>query len=891
MTPERYKAIKEVYFRALEEPRERRLSWAQKACAADPDLLKEVQSLLDSSDGQESAIMLCNIAGIAAAAAEELLDERAGIGRRIGAYRLEKLLGEGGMGAVFEAWRADDQFRQRVALKLVKASALSDIAIARFQRERQILADLVHPNIARLIDGGVAPDGRPYLVMEFIDGVPIDRYCRVNELGVHERCLLFREVCSAVQFAHRQLVIHRDLKPGNILVTSDGQVKLLDFGIAKLIDEEEQFSGPLTRTGVRLLTPDYASPEQVSGGPVGTGTDVYSLGVLLYELLTGQLPYDLRGKTLADAEYLICTKDPERPSTLLRRSQAAAGADLQRVRRALEGDLDNIVMMALRKEPGQRYLSVEQFSRDVGNYLENRPVIARTPTLTYRTRKLVLRHFAAFVAAGLVLAAIAAGTTATVWQARIAIRERTTAVRRFNDVRKLARTFLYDFNDSLARVPGSIEARKLIVSKGLEYLDSLAAEAGDDLTLRRELGSGYIRIGNIQGNPVMSNLGDTPGAIASYRKAVAILMPLAHRGDYESRSEFAVSLMRFGDLLWATGDNKASLAQYKRALEIQQQLMAERPSDMEQLARTGFNFNNIGDLYLEANEFDNAEASYGRGLDISQRIAYALPDQPKRKEHLSLSFMKLGDIAWHRGDWQRALLWYQKGTALREELLRDNPGDAILLHFLVASYTSLGDTYDKTGDTGVALREYRKALKAATGLAAGNAGDYQSQRDLNVCRNDLAQLLTRQGHFAEARSLLKASREAILRFVKRGSPSRVMLQDLSEVQDQEARLAVRRGNLEEGCKAHAAARETRQHILKLAPGPESRRELLQSLTNEVQACNQMSARLSGSAGELWRARRQEALAQARALADEIRKQTALASADVDLLNLVDTLPR
>jgi eukaryotic-like serine/threonine-protein kinase len=347
-------------------------------------------------------------------------------GRQIGHYRILKEIGRGGMGAVFLAERADDQFRQLVALKLLPHEGQDEIAIRRFVEERQILATMDHPAIARLIDGGLTDDALPYFVMQYVDGVPIDRYCDEQRLTIEKRLRLFCEVCAAVQYAHGKLVVHRDIKPSNILVTASGDVRLLDFGIAKLLSAG---SDSITSSGARIMTPEYASPEQVRGESVTTATDVYSLGVLLYRLLTGQRPYRVTGSSPWEIERAIVEEEPRPPSGLVGELDsetatavaAARETTRERLQRLLSGDLDVIVLRALHKLPDHRYDSVEQLSTDVRRYLDGRPVVARRDTLGYRVRKFAGRNRTAVAASALAIIALLAGTAFSVWQARHAL--------------------------------------------------------------------------------------------------------------------------------------------------------------------------------------------------------------------------------------------------------------------------------------------------------------------------------------------------------------------------------------------------------------------------------------------------------------------------------------
>jgi len=439
MDPDRWRRIEDLFQAALDCEPERRAALLEASCHDDPGLRDEVESLIAAHEEAPFPTMLA--AGLEAARLLDQVAEPAPAGRRIGSYRVERELGEGGMGRVYLATRADDAFDKQVAIKVLRGLDTAD-GLARFRTERQILARLDHPNITHLLDGGTTDEGLPYFVMEFIEGEPIDRYCDRCRLTVTERLVLFQPVLSAVQYAHQNLVIHRDIKPSNVLVTAAGVPCLLDFGIAKLIARDA--GGPShTRTNFRPLTPEYASPEQVRGGAITTATDVYALGVLLYVLLAGHRPYRGTFSTVAELERVICEEEPERPSSASQRPAAevrADGAPLtprsialtregtpERLRRRLSGDLDTVVLMALRKDPQRRYASVEQLSEDIRRHLGDLPVIARPDSRRYRAAKFMARHRASVAAAGLLVVTLVAGSVATLWEAHRARQERDIA--------------------------------------------------------------------------------------------------------------------------------------------------------------------------------------------------------------------------------------------------------------------------------------------------------------------------------------------------------------------------------------------------------------------------------------------------------------------------------
>jgi tetratricopeptide (TPR) repeat protein len=468
----------------------------------DAAMAREIESLLDFAANTRDSSFSLPVQAMAAVAGS-----RTTLHSRIGPYRIERLLGEGGMGAVYQGARDDDQFQKQVAIKLVRGWAQTETGLLRFRQERQILANLEHPNIARLLDGGNTPEGLPFLVMEYVPGEPINAYCAAQQLSTKDRLELFRQVCEPVQYAHQNLVVHRDLKPSNILVTVDGTPKLLDFGIAKLLDPETavELAAPQTGTGLALMTADYASPEQVRGQRVSVATDVYSLGAVLYELLTGHRPHQLKSYDPAEIVQRVCVDSVQPPS-------AWGNASLR-------GDLDTILCRAMEKEPSRRYNSIAQFSEDIHRHLSGLPIMAHPDTLSYRVGKFIRRHYMGVAAVIAVMLALSGGMAVALMQARL-------AQERFDDVRAMANRFLFDFHDSIVGLEGATKARELVVSTALEYLNRLARKAGGDRVLQRELAAAYVKVGRVQGYPGEPNLGRIADARRSFQEAVDLYGPL-----------------------------------------------------------------------------------------------------------------------------------------------------------------------------------------------------------------------------------------------------------------------------------------------------------------------------------------------------------------------------
>ncbi len=766
MNPERWEQIKDLLEAVLERPPAQRAAFLDEACAGDDALRAEVASLLAAHEDAAAADALDSPFLKPEASRPE--------GRRVGPYRLVRELGRGGMGTVHLAARADGQFEQQVALKLVHPGAATDEMLRRFRHERQILASLEHPHVARLLDGGVTEDGMPYLVMEYVEGAPLTEYCDAHRLSTEQRLHLFITVCDAVAFAHRNLVVHRDLKPGNIQLSKDGQVKLLDFGIAKLLNVEE-VAETLTRTGVRLLTPEYAAPEQVLDKPLTTAADVYALGVILYELLTGYRPFYVRGLSPGEMERVICQEEPTKPSTAVSRGVEVPEADPpeavsqarntqpERLRRRLSGDLDNIVLMALRKEPARRYGSAEQLADDVRRHLAHLPVRARPDTVVYRASRFVRRHRLGVAATALVILALVGGIAATAYQARV-------AQHRFDEVRALANTLLFELHDAIQDLPGSTPARELLVRRSLEYLDKLAREAGSDTSLLLELATAYRKVGDVQGNPTNANLGQTQGALESYRKAVAIAQTVlaaspanveaqrnlaliqerlgdvqAASGDLEQAEasmrdavaryralaashgpdavawrRYAVGLIKLGDLLGNPnfanrGDADAALEAYRTARPLLDSLYAADTSQAQVFRLRGLIYERIGTVYdLQANH-EAALDAFGSSLALRQAYAAEHPDQVDAIRDLAIAHEKMGMMSVKTGDLEEAAARYRRSRDIFEDLWQADSMNAQARLSLAISYVHLGDLegYPEQPNLGrrrEALQNYRTAL-------------------------------------------------------------------------------------------------------------------------------------------------------------------------------------
>lgn len=764
VTPERWKQIEALFEQALELPPDRRPTFLQKHCDEDGELLREVRSMLDSHARAGSFIDEPSLFVGSKEIAE--VDALVPSGRLIGAYRVVRELGRGGMGAVYLAERADEQYQKWVAIKLIKRGMDTDAVLRHFRNERQILASFDHPNIARLLDGGATEDGLPYLIMEFVEGVPIDAYCETHRLALNERLQLFREVCAAVTYAHRHAVIHRDIKPSNILVTSNGAPKLLDFGIAKILQPGDSVDASVTMTGLRLLTPEYASPEQVQGKPVTTATDVYSLGVVLYHLLTGQKPYRLKIGTPEELSRAVTEQEPARPST----AGVKAGNSKSQIPNAklLKGDLDNIVLTSLRKEPERRYQSVEQLSEDIRRHIEARPISASKDTIDYRLAKFVQRNRVATVAAMLVFLSLIGGIIATTWETRraraeelVAKQEKKRAERRFNDVRRLAHSVLFDYHDAIKDLPGATRVRERLVKDALVYLDSLASEAEDDPALQRELAGAYDRVGDVRGQAYGASLGDRAGAMDSYLKALRIREALARANprDVQSRRELADSHRKIGWQLLDTTQDTPGLEHLRKAVDINRELTTENPADNDLQSRFSVAQSELGMSLEERGDLTSALAQLHQAAASQEQLVADHPLDGNYRRALSRTYDAMGRALDMTGDTKGALETNQKGLALDKLSTEEDPTNGIYRRGLEISYATDGDYRDRSGDKQGALESCRKSIAISEQLVAADPSDTGASDDLATELQRVADLLGALGDNSQALSNYEKSAE------------------------------------------------------------------------------------------------------------------------------------
>ncbi|MDX2181335.1 MAG: protein kinase [Bryobacteraceae bacterium] len=722
MTAVRWERVGEVFHAALEVPAAEREAWLRERCAQEPEILLEVVSLLGSDASARDGFAAGIEPAIAALGVKPVLPPPT----RAGPYRLVHEIGRGGMGTVYLAERDDDQYRSRVAIKLVARGMDTGMILARFYRERQTLARLEHPNIARLLDGGNTEDGRPYIVMEFIDGVRITDYCRSHALDTARRLTLFLDVLKAVDFAHRRFVVHRDLKPGNILVDKDGRVKLLDFGVCKLLHAQPLPGDETVEAGSTPLSPDYASPEQIRGEPVSIATDVYSAAAVLYEILTGAKAHRIEDYSLRGIERAICESEPVPPSV--------AAVD-KTVARQLRGDLDNVLLLALRKEPERRYESIEKFAEDLRRHLAHLPVQARPDTFAYRAGKFLRRRHALVISAAAILAALSWGVWASSRSARI-------ATENLGLVRKLSNTFVFDVYDAVRDLPGSTKARQLIVQTGLDYLDRLSANAGADLGLQLELASAYRRLGDVQGNVMSANFGETAAAGANYGKALALLDSVI-RQDPSNRVALAEALTvhrRIGGILEYTRDTEKALASYRRAQGLAEELYKRSPDDEAGHRLAEIHLATAGPLGRSSN-YRAAREEYVQAIEILNAIE--VRGGRVQPSYLASAYAGRGVCDAHFGRLREALEGYRRAAAIREELAKNNPASVSNRRDLMLSYSHIGDVLGNPnranlGDPAGAAQAYGKMLEIARAIHDADPADQRARSDYGIALSRVA---------------------------------------------------------------------------------------------------------------------------------------------------------
>ncbi len=765
-SPSRWSRLEELFHGALSRPEAERGAYLDQECAGQPELRRELEAMLAAPLTQD---------GLAAAIRSEArrMVDQLSPGDLVGPYVVESLIGRGGMGAVYRARRAAGGFDQTVAIKLVQSTIRTGELLERFRRERQILARLNHPHIARLFDGGTW-EGLPYLVMEFVDGRPLDEYCREQSLTVAERVRLLVSISDAVSYAHGQLVVHRDIKPQNILVTAAGVPKLLDFGIAKPLEEDAE----LTRASERLLTPRYAAPEQILGQPVTAATDVYALGALAYQVLTGRAPFDRPGLTGFTLEKAICEEDPVPMATLT----------------TVDADLVAIVAKAMRKEPAARYPSAAALSADWNAFLKGYPVAARKGSWQYRTGKLIRRRAGAIAAGALITLSLVGGLVST----RI---QQGRAERRFEDVRVLANRFLFEFHDTIAPLPGATRARQMVVQRAVEYLDRLAAESANDPRLLRDLAEGYGRVRDIQFSPRYGHLNDLQGALRTGEKVLALWRPIVDRSNADAAAieAYINSLQQQANaLLFANSSSQAAdcLAQAETwinrirtlrptaadPLQVRNSLLRAEVSRSEGVAESAVTESRralalaesfapaagapgqrtlaeallgLGiSLAVTANQPLEAIAPLRRAEQLFQETARARPNDIDAQRNSALSTGVIGLAYAIARKHDEALPYRRAALAQALAIQAQDPENSLAQHDLVEAYINAAQNEYKVGSKETAIAHGRAVVALTESLLDQGGDSVQARDDYTTAMEDLADHMVRTTPKAEPYALL-----------------------------------------------------------------------------------------------------------------------------------------
>ena len=730
LSPERWQQIDALYMAALEHSAEERLAFVETAAGSDRQLYDEVCKLL-ASEEEAADFLGDSVSGFAQTLMSDLQSELESgkTDQRIGPYQIVKEVGRGGMGIVYLAERDDDQFQRQVALKRIKRGMDSEEIVQRFWHERQILASLQHPNIARMYDGGLTDDGQPYLVMEYIEGHRIDRYCDTKKLSIENRLELFQTVGAAVQYAHQNLIVHRDLKPSNILVSENGSVKLLDFGVAKLLsDDASPARSPKTKTGIRVMTPEYASPEQVQGKPITTASDVYTLGVVLYELLTGRRPGEgvlsqtggLNGVATAiqhpstAVTYDIERSDKEETITP-RMISASRSTTVDRLQRRLKGDIDTILLTALQQEPDRRYASAEAFVEDIKRHLAGLPIEAQPDSLTYRFGKFIRRNKMAVASAvGLVLLLVGYAVTITI-QSRLIAQERDKAVEVTAFVRDL-----FEGSNPYADTNDRIDTLRI-----RDFLDRGAQKVEAELNSQPLIQAQMFDI-----------LGDVNRKLGRYNEAEPLLeKALRTRLDHKdaTASERAESLHHLGYVLFDIDRMEEADSLFLQALAIRKRLFGERHVDVAQ------SLNALGNLRHEQGRFDESESFYREALE--QRIQFLGAEHLKTVETMN----NLAAILTQKANYEEAepLLREALEISLRQFGEEHLHGTAIM-NGLAYVLTDLGELDEAEELQRRVLAIRRKRFDTA-------------HPELTTAINNLGALLAQRENYEEAEGLYRES--------------------------------------------------------------------------------------------------------------------------------------
>jgi eukaryotic-like serine/threonine-protein kinase len=870
ITPEDWRQIDPLLTEALEMDEAALSALLAKLDETQPQLSPILRKLLAAHERAERSSELETVPRLAPAPPPSSAFAPA---QRVGPFALVHPLGRGGMGEVWLAAQADGRVEREVALKLPMLAGGGELWRARFKRERDILAKLAHPHIAKLFDAGVSEEeasrGQPYLAMEYVEGATLTDRAAAQKLSIDARLTLFRQILAAVAHAHRHLVVHRDLKPANILIDKDGQVKLLDFGIAKLIDEggDEEAAAltQLTQLGTRLMTLRYAAPEQATGEAITTATDTYALGVILHELLTGLSPYKAAREGRAMKETAL-TEDTARPSTLAFTSVAAAERQCSTVKTLaakIAGDLDAIVLKAMRKNPAERYASIEQFDADLAAHLEHRPVAAREGTFRYLASRYVKRHKLPIAAAAAILLTMVAGLVLIEQQRRIAVAEKARAEKHFAGVRQLANSFVFDVHSEIENLPGSLKARQVLVGTALKYLDSLASESRDDPALALEVAGAYRKIAEIKGDIYGSYVGETSSAKQSVERARAILESISARqpDNIQVLREQRVLMLLNARLLADAGD-AASHAESERAVAIAEKIARLPGAEAADRRNLGATLASHGwSIHVVKADPGGATDMFGRAIEILEALIRENPSDLLARSSLAGAYARASigvEMSGKKEDLPRAIALMEKSIATSEALKRDDSTNASHPQALVKAYSNLASTFQAMGNPDDAGKNIEKAREVAQQLLAGepeNVGyvimhirvlAVSSQIAYTRSQFEPAIALAREAIAAHARLSAEAREGMHGRANVAVARSYVGLARIAMAKNPAFTVPRRLEFLKEARAELVLARVFRQELVERKIDAQSAARLVGEIGVEIENCDAMIARLGGA---------------------------------------------
>jgi eukaryotic-like serine/threonine-protein kinase len=812
----RWAQVTELFDAVLALPADAREAFLATQCEGDAALLAELKSLIHHHTESEGFLEgpESNLAGLTDAPAAA-----PGAGAVIGVWRLLEPLGEGGMGTVWLAERVTGEFHQRAALKLIRFGMAFEEAIRRFERERQILASLEHPNIARLVDGGSTPDGLPYLVMELVEGEPLYAYCSARSLSIAERLRMFVTLCSAVHYAHQKLVVHRDLKPGNVMITARGEPKLLDFGVAKIFEDK---AGVGLLTVAAPFTPLYASPEQLRGEPATTASDVYSLGVLLYELMTGVHPYPTRTGSAADVVRAVLDVDPRRPSTAVTSPPSDPESrgttlpappmdDRLALMRRLSGDLDNIVLMAMAKDPARRYASVERLAADVQRHLEGRPVEARGDSWSYRAAKFAARNRLAVAAGVLAVLALIGAFAVSLHETSVARRERALAEQRLRDVQSLANTLMFDVYDGIENMPGATAVRGDVIRKVAGYLDALALQAGRDSSMRFSLADAYERLGIAQSADDIGPDGGIAQALKSYERSRTLREDLLreYRDNAHALNGLVQTYTRIGAAYEMTQRWPEALEMMQLAKTIQERLVKLHPADEGYAAGLPRRQNNLGLALLYNHRPQEAMVELREAARGYTALAAADTANWQQRRLLAMSLTLSGDAFLQQGaSADSAERVERRALELYEDLLRRRPEDLDLELRVADGHERLAQILVLRGGFDQGLVEAEAAQRMIEAVAASDPTNRDMAFDAAGGRALHGLMCAQAGRYDSAERLLRSAAASLERYAREDSTDARLTASMPNLRLGQALVAVARARASGKAPSWFAARSS-----------------------------------------------------------------------------------